>query len=217
MKDLLKIAVVLGLAFASTFLIMQSTGLVTEDGVKSWFAVVQSIHPVWIVALIIALLVLDLFIAVPTMTTILLAGFLLGPWLGGTASAAGLMLLGSTGYLLGRRYGRPILLRLFKDERRLAEVETAFARNDLLTLFVCQALPILPELTCTLAGISRIKPARFLFGYGVGVVPFAFIVAYAGSVSTVADPWPAIYTAIGVSTALLLAWTILKRRRNVDA
>lgn len=212
MKDLLKIALVLGLAFASTFVIMQSTGLVTEEGVKTWFAYVQSIHPAWIVVLVIALLVLDLFIAVPTMTTILLAGFLLGPWLGGATSAAGLMLLGATGFMLGKRYGRPILLRLLKDEERLGEIEKAFAKNDLLTLFVCQALPILPELTCTLAGISRMKPTRFAFGYGVGVVPFAFIVAYAGSISTVSDPWPAIYTATGLSTGLLLAWTMLQRR-----
>lgn len=212
MKDLLKIAVVLGLAFASTFALMQSTGLVTEEGVRAWFAHARSVHPLWIVALVVALLVLDLFIAVPTMATILLAGFLLGPWLGGAAAAVGLMLLGWTGFLLGRSQGRPILLRLFKDEERLRDVEAAFAKNDLLTLFVCQALPILPELTCVLAGISRMKPARFTFGYGVGVVPFAFIVAYAGSISTAADPWPAIYTAIGVSTALLLAWIALKRR-----
>lgn len=214
MKDLLKIALVLALAFAATFVVMQGTGLVTEDAIRGWFDEVRAVHPAWLVALIIALLVLDLFIAVPTMATILLAGFLLEPWVGGAASAVGLMLLGATGYLLGRRYGRPVLGRLFKDEQRLTAVEKAFARSDLLTLFVCQALPILPELTCTLAGISRMDPARFAFGYGVGVVPFAFIVAHAGSISTAADPWPAIYTAIGLSTALLLAWTLLRRRQR---
>lgn len=217
MKDLLKIALVLGLTFASTFVLLQSTGLVTAEGVRAWFAAAQSIHPAWIIALVLILLVLDLFIAIPTMTTILLAGYLLGPWFGGAASAVGLMMLGSTGYALGRRFGRPILLRLFKSEQRLGEVESAFARNDLLTLFVCQALPILPELTCTLAGISRMKPVRFALGYGAGVVPFAFIVAYAGSVSTIAEPWPAIYTAIGVSAGLLLAWTALKRRKQTVA
>lgn len=216
MKDLLKIAVVLALAFASTFVIMQTTGLVTEAGVTAWFAHMQTIHPAWIVALVMGLLVLDLLIAVPTMTTILLAGFLLGPWVGGAASAAGLMLLGSTGYALGRSYGRSILLRLLQDEKRLDQVEIAFARNDLLTLFVCQALPILPELACTLAGISRMRFSRFAFGYGVGVVPFAFIVAYAGSISSLTDPWPAIYTAITMSSGLLIAWNLLKRRAGAQ-
>lgn len=212
MKDLIKVAVVMALLFASTFVMIQGTGLITDDNVRALLVDVNAIHPGWFVLLIIVLLLVDLFIAVPTMTTILLAGYLLGPWLGGAAGAAGLMLLGLTGYGLGRRFGRTILVRLFKDERRLADIETAFARNDLLVLFICQALPILPELSCTLAGIARTPLPRFVFGYAVGVVPFAFIIAWAGSASTLADPSPAIYTAIGVSVALLLAWTLLRRR-----
>jgi uncharacterized membrane protein YdjX (TVP38/TMEM64 family) len=212
MKDLIKIAVILALAFASTFLIVKSTGLITEESVSGFLQQAKSINPWRLAALVIGLLLVDLLIAVPTMTTILFAGFLMGPIYGGLASAAGLMLLGVTGYGMGYRIGRPVLLRLFKDEKRLPEIETAFARNDLLLLFVCQAMPILPELSCTLAGIARTRLPRFLFGYAVGVVPFAFIVAYAGSISTLSNSSPAIYTAIGVSVILLLFWTLLKRR-----
>lgn len=212
MKDLIKIAVILALAFASTFIIIKSTGLITEEGVSAFLQQAKSINPWWLAALVVGLLLIDLLIAVPTMTTILFAGFLMGPIYGGLASAIGLMLLGVTGYGMGYRIGRPVLMRLFKDEKRLPEIETAFARNDLLLLFVCQAMPILPELSCTLAGIARTRFPRFLFGYPVGVVPFAFIVAYAGLISTLSNPSPAIYTAIGVSVILLLSWTLLKRR-----
>ena len=212
MKDLIKIAVILALAFASTFIIIKSTGLITEEGVSAFLQQAKSINPWWLAALVVGLLLIDLLIAVPTMTTILFAGFLMGPIYGGLASATGLMLFGVTGYGMGYRIGRPVLMRLFKDEKRLPEIETAFARNDLLLLFVCQAMPILPELSCTLAGIARTRFPRFLFGYAVGVVPFAFIVAYAGSISTLSNPSPAIYTAIGVSVILLLFWTLLKRR-----
>lgn len=212
MKDLIKIAVILALAFASTFIVIKSTGLITEEGVSAFLQQAKSINPWWLATLVVGLLLIDLLIAVPTMTTILFAGFLMGPIYGGLASATGLMLLGMTGYGMGYRIGRPVLLRLFKDEKRLPEIETAFARNDLLLLFVCQAMPILPELSCTLAGIARTRFPRFLFGYAVGVVPFAFIVAYAGSISTLSNPSPAIYTAIGVSVILLLFWTLLKRR-----
>jgi uncharacterized membrane protein YdjX (TVP38/TMEM64 family) len=212
MKDLIKIAVILALAFASTFIIIRSTSLITEEGVSAFLQQAKSINPWWLTALVVGLLLVDLLIAVPTMTTILFAGFLMGPIYGGLASATGLMLLGVTGYGMGYRIGRPVLMRLFKDEKRLPEIETAFARNDLLLLFVCQAMPILPELSCTLAGVARTRFRRFLFGYAVGVVPFAFIVAYAGSISTLSNPSPAIYTAIGVSVTLLLFWTLLKRR-----
>lgn len=212
MKDLIKIAVILALAFASTFIIIKSTGLITEEGVSAFLQQSKSINPWWLATLVVGLLLIDLLIAVPTMTTILFAGFLMGPIYGGLASATGLMLLGVLGYGMGYRIGRPVLLRLFKDEKRLPEIESAFARNDLLLLFVCQAMPILPELSCTLAGIARTRFPRFLFGYAVGVVPFAFIVAYAGSIITLSNPSPAIYTAIGVSVILLLLWTLLKRR-----
>jgi uncharacterized membrane protein YdjX (TVP38/TMEM64 family) len=198
MADLLKLAAILATAFASTFLIIQGLGLLPEKGVVAWLEELRSIHPLWLMAGIVALLMLDLLIAVPTMVTILLAGWLLGTWLGGSVSAFGLMAMGGTGYLIGRVAGRPALARFFKDDRRLEGIEAAFARNDLLTLVVCQALPILPELSATLAGIARMPLSRFAFGYGLGVVPFAFVVASGGAASNPDDLRPAILTVIAV-------------------
>lgn len=214
MKDLLRIGLILGLAFASTFLIVRALGLLPEDGVIAWLESLRDIHPGWLIAGVVALLLLDLLIAVPTMTTILIAGWLLGPVLGGLTAATGLMLMGGIGYTLGRTLGRPILQRVFKDDTRLAGIESAFARNDLLTLAVCQALPILPELSATLAGIARMNPLRFALGYGLGVIPFAFIVAAGGAASTPDDLRPAILTAIATTATLLVLWRLLSRRRT---
>lgn len=211
MRDLLRIALLLGLAFASTFLIVQAFGLLPEEGVIRWLKGLRDIHPAWLMAGVIALLLLDVLIAVPTMTTILLAGWLLGPVLGGLTGAVGLILMGAVGYTSGRLAGRPILRRLFKDDARLNQIEAAFAKNDLLTLIVCQALPILPELSATLAGIARMHPARFALGYAAGTVPFAFILASGGAASSPDDLRPAILTAIAVSAALLLLWRRLSR------
>ena len=217
MKDLLKTALVLALAFASTFLVMRATGILTEDQVRAFLSNAHRIDPVWLVALVIGLLWIDLLIAIPTMTTILLAGYFMGPVLGAAAAIAGLFAMGVTSHILGRVIGRPVLARLFRDDARLDAIEASFARNDVLALFVCQALPILPELSCCLSGIARMHPIRFLSAYAVGVVPFAVIVAYAGSISTIEDPRPAIYAAISVSTALLLAWRLLQRRARQPA
>lgn len=217
MKDLLKTALVLALAFASTFLVMRATGILTEDQVRVFLANAHQIDPVWLVALVIGLLWLDLLIAIPTMTTIVLAGYFLGPVLGAAAAIAGLFAMGVTSHILGRVIGRPVLTRLFRDDARLEAIEASFARNDVLALFVCQAVPILPELACCLSGIARMHPLRFLSAYAVGVVPFAVIVAYAGSISTIEDPGPAIYAAIGISAALLLAWRLPQRRARQPA
>jgi uncharacterized membrane protein YdjX (TVP38/TMEM64 family) len=212
MKDLLRIAVLLALAFGATFFLVEQSGVIDEARIRRALHWLQERHPVWVMAAVVLLLLLDLFVAIPTMVTILLAGYLLGALVGGITAAVGLMALGLTGYVIGRRGGRTALLRLYKDDQRLAEIDAAFARNDMLLLFVCQALPILPELSACLAGASRMRLARFLLGYGVGVVPFAFIVATAGAASSEDNLSPAIYTAIGVSVTLLLVWTLLKRR-----
>lgn len=203
--------IVLALMLASTALVIKASGVVTEESVLAFVENARSIHPAYLICAVILILLIDLWIAVPTMTTILLAGYVLGPLLGGIAAALGLMVLGVTGYGMGWRIGRPLLMRLYKDPAKLQEIEDAFRRNAVLTLIACQALPILPELSCTMAGVSRMPFLRFVAAYALGVVPFAFVVAWAGSKSTLSDPTPAIYTAIGVSIALLLAWRFLSR------
>ncbi len=212
MGDLLKLAGVLAIAFASTFLVMQGLGLMPAEGVIRWLQGLRDIHPLWLAAGVVALLMLDLLVAVPTMMTILLAGWLMGPWLGGAVAALGLMAMGATGYGIGRLAGRRVLGWMLKDPARLAGIEAAFARNDLLTLVVCQALPILPELSATLAGIARMHPGRFALGYGLGVIPFSFIVAHGGAASQPDDLRPAILTVIAVSGGLLIAGRLLLRR-----
>lgn len=213
MGDLLRIAIIMALAFASTFVLAQATGILPEADLLAWLEALRAVDPLWLALAVVAMLVLDLFIAVPTMTTIRLAGWLLGPWLGGFVASVGLLLMGGTAYALGRSLGRQVLTRLFNDEARLAGIEAAFARNDILTLAVCQALPILPELSASLAGIARMRPLRFVAGYALGVVPFALIVASGGAASTPDDLRPAILTAIGTSATLLLLWRLLSRRR----
>ena len=215
MRELIKIAIILALIFASTAIVIKASGVVTEASVMAFVDAARAIHPGWLVAAVVVILLIDLWIAVPTMTTILLAGHVLGPLLGALAAILGLMALGITGYAMGRRLGRPLLAPLYKDPTKLLAIEAAFHRNAVLTLFACQALPILPELSATMAGVSRMNFARFVGAYAVGVVPFAIVVAWAGSVSTLTDPTPAIYTAIGTTVSLLLVWRLLTRRNKL--
>lgn len=217
MKDLLKIGLTLGAVFLSTFVIMRMTGLVTEADVRIWLAAAHDIHPAYLIALVITALFIDLFIAVPTLATVLLAGYFLGPVLGALASITGLLLMGTTGYGLGRRFGTRLLARLYKDEARLAAIHNSFEANGLFVLFVCQALPILPEVSCTLAGTTKMPFPKFLLGFLVGTIPFAVIASYAGSISTLANPTPAILAAIGLTATLWMMWRLLQRREKTQA
>lgn len=60
--------------------------------------------------------------------------------------------------------------------------------------------------------VGGVAGGAVLFGYAVGVVPYAVIVAAGGAASAPDNLTPAILTCIGVSVTLLLAWTVLVRR-----
>ncbi|MBY0564709.1 MAG: hypothetical protein K2P58_11025 [Hyphomonadaceae bacterium] len=72
------------------------TGWVTEADVRFYIAAAHDVHPAYLVALVVILLFVDLFIAVPTLAIVLLAGYFLGPMLGALASIMGLAAMGCT-------------------------------------------------------------------------------------------------------------------------
>ena len=212
MKDLLKVMLVLALVFASTFIIINATGLITLDGIKDTLAQAQQIHSAYLAMLVIGLLFADLFIAVPTMTVAIKAGYFLGWPMGAAAAISGFFLAGVTGYGLSRRYGWRLLKSIYKDREKLTEMQHVFSAYGPIMLIICRAMPILPEVSCCMAGATRMSFYKFLAMYTLGTVPYALIITYAGSISTLEKPTPVIMVAIGVSLSLWLAWFALGRR-----
>lgn len=65
MKTLIKLFLILAAVFASTFVIIQVTGVLTIEDIRAWLEAAKSVSP-WIIGLVVAgLLFADLFIAVP--------------------------------------------------------------------------------------------------------------------------------------------------------
>lgn len=214
MKDLIKTALVIATCFAATFGILVATGLMQRDDVVHWLEQARLIDA-WIVALIvIALLVADLFIAVPTMTVTLLAGYFLGPVFGALAAATGMITAGVMGYVISNRFGRSVLRRIITDEGRLHEMEQVFSRYGLTVLMICRAMPILPEVSCCLAGITRMRFVKFGFGYLVGTVPYVLVCTWLGAQSSASGPMPAIWGAAVVSIVMWSCWFFLIRHHR---
>jgi uncharacterized membrane protein YdjX (TVP38/TMEM64 family) len=213
MRELVKIGLALAAIFASTFLILRLSGTLTLEEIRAWLSSAH-IAPVYVALLVIVLLFADLFIAVPTLTISILAGYFLGPWAGAAAAAAGMLSAGITGYWLSRRYGTALLKRIYRDERKLEEMRAVFAESGLLVLLICRALPILPEVSCCLAGATRMPFWRFLAAFSVGTIPFAAIASYAGSVSSIGNPMPAILVFIALPGTLWLGWFFFLRARR---
>jgi len=212
MKDLIKVMLLLTLIFASTFVIIKATGVITLDDIKYWLEEAQKIHPAYLSLVIIALLFSDLFIAIPTMTVTIMAGYFLGWPLAAATTVSGFFLAGIIGYVLSRLYGWRLLHKIYKERERLDEMHRVFSAYGPFMLIICRAMPILPEVSCCMAGATRMRFIKFISMYALGTIPYALIVTYAGSISSLEKPTPAIMTAILLSSALWLTWFFLAKR-----
>jgi uncharacterized membrane protein YdjX (TVP38/TMEM64 family) len=72
-------------------------------------------------------------------------------------------------------------------------------------------MPILPEVSACLAGMMNLPFKKFLITWFISTIPYAFIATYAGSVSSIDNPKPAIFTAIGLSALLCILWFLYPR------
>lgn len=201
----------LALAFACTFLILNATGWITSEKIELWLKLAQDTSPIWISAIVAALLFADLFIAVPTLTVIILAGFFLGPVLGAVAAIIGLSLAGIGGYGLSRRYGHYMLNLLIKQPDKRQELKETFQKHGTIVILLARAVPILPEVSACMAGLTGMAFAKFLLIWWVSAIPYAVAASYAGSISTLENPKPAIFMAMGITLLLWISWIIFNK------
>lgn len=212
MKQLITVALVLSALFASTFLMLTVTGVITVDGIEASLRKASETNVTYVIIGVVALLAADIFIAVPTLTIAILSGYFLGFGLGAFSAIVGMALAGVTGYAFCRLYGPGILKKLYRDPHKRADMQTIFNQHGATVLLLCRAIPILPEVSCCMAGANQMPFARFFTCYLLSTLPYASIAAFAGARSSLDDPQPAIYAAIGLSLFFWTAWVIFIRK-----
>ncbi len=215
MRPLLKVILVIGLLSASTFILVQLTGLITIEKIEYWFNELKSISPVYIAGTVIALMLIDLFISIPTLATIILAGHFIGYQYGALAAIIGLELAGNLGYFLGKTYGEKILDIILKQDDQKNDLKKSFSKHGFVMILLSRAVPVLPEITTCLAGMSKMSYSKFLFAWSIAIIPYCLFAAYAGSLSTLNNPEPAIFAWAVLSSILWSGWYIYNRRTKV--
>ena len=213
MKPLLKIILVLAVIFASTFVIIRLSGVLTEDDIKAWLEAATNINPWYVASAIVLILAIDIFIAVPTLTTCILSGYFLGFIWGGLTASVGLLAAGLIGYWMSRLLGERILKIIIRSEEKREEAKTTFAQYGLAMIMLSRSSPILSEVCACMAGMTRMKFTKFFLAWSVNSIPYALIAAYSGSISSFENPKPAIYTMIGLYMVLWLFWFLYKKLR----
>lgn len=212
MRPLIKVMLILAALFASTFILGRVFGLLTEANIRAWLEAIGDASPLWIAGAVFLLLFIDLFVAVPTLTITILAGFFLGFPAAFATAFAGVGAAALVGYALSWRYGRIVVAKLVKDPVERQSLEETFQRHGPGMILLSRAAPIVPEVTACMAGATRMPLGRFLLFFLIGTLPYVGVATYAGSVSTLDDPRPAIFAAIGLYAVLWTGWLLFRRR-----
>ncbi len=129
---------------------------------------------------VVGLLVSDLVLPIPSTPVMSAAGYLYGPWFGGLLGAAGSFCSGLAGYGLCRACGRSVALKLV-SEQELADHDTLFQRSGPWLVAASRWMPLLPEVMCCLAGLTRMPFATFAVSLACGSVPLGFVYAWVGA------------------------------------
>ena len=211
MRALIKLMLVLSIAFASTFLIMNVTGVISVEKIETWLALAKETHWFYLGGVVILLLFLDLFVAMPTLTIIILSGYFLGHFYGALMAISGVVLAGVTGYITSYFYGNKFVAILIKDKNQQVKMREQFNQYGTFMIIFSRAMPILPEVTACMSGIVKMPFVKFIIAWLTSSVPYVLIATYAGSISTLDNPKPAIITAIALTSIMWLAWFVLQR------
>ncbi|KZN62182.1 TVP38/TMEM64 family protein [Pseudoalteromonas luteoviolacea] len=211
MKPILKLMLVLIFFFACTFVALKVSGLLSITAIENWLVYAQSLNVYVVAIIIIALLLLDLFVAVPTLTIIILAGYFLGPAMGALCAIIGMLLAGLGGYWISSLYGYVLIDKLIKTESEKALAVSNFKAKGAVFILLSRASPILPEVSACMAGMTKMPFKTFIVCWLVSTIPYAIIAAYAGSVSTLENPKPAIYAAIGLTGFFWVSWWMFNK------
>lgn len=211
MTSLIKVMLIVASIFASTFIILKVAGVLSIEQIESWLTYAKSLSPIYVGGMTILLLFADLFVAMPTLTITILSGYFLGQWYGALAAVLGMMLAGCIGFVLGRRYSKRILAFIVKDEEKILEVRAAFQSHGFTMILLSRAVPILPEVTACLAGMTGMSFSRFITAWSLSTIPYCLIAVYSGSISSLDNPKPAIITAALLTSGLWLGWYLFRR------
>ncbi len=211
MRALIKLMLVLVSVFAATFILAKISGVISIEKIEFWLTTAKSVDAFYLAIIIVLLLFSDLFIAVPTLTVMILSGYFLGHFYGAMAAITGVMLAGISGYILSYIYGEKLEKLVIKDYQQRLALREQFEQYGILMIIFSRAMPILPEVTACLSGMTKMPFVKFLLAWTISSVPYTLIATYAGSVSSLESPKPAIIAAVTLTVIVWIAWFIIQR------
>lgn len=187
-----------------------SSTLTTPEGFRAWVEGFGAWGPV---VFLLAQAVQVIVVPIPGALFPPVGALAFGPWLALGLSLAGMALGSAAVFLVARRWGRPLAVRLVGADRLHRYENLMTARGGLL-IWLVFLLPLLPDdAVCALAGISGISFRRFMVIATVGRVP-----AVAAGVFTMAglEGAPAWVWALAATIFAAVLWAGFRYGRTLE-
>lgn len=134
----------------------------------------------WLIAIL--LLMSDIILPIPGTAVMVTLGLVYGPILGGVVGSIGSILSGVVAYLLCRKFGRKIAIKIAGD-KAIQQGENIFERTGAWLVVLSRWLPVMPEVIACMAGLSRMSSRLFIAALATGSIPLAFIFSIIGASS----------------------------------
>lgn len=156
------------------------------------------------------LIVSDLFLPMPAGGIMAGLGQIYGGVIGGIYAAVGSVCAGLVAYGLTRMIGQRAAV-FIAGEENLIKLKRFYEQQGAWAIAITRVLPVVPEVLCCLAGLSRMPFTRFLIALVCGSLPLSFIFAAYGSTAG-DEPISNMLIAIVVPAILFLpVWLIISR------
>lgn len=214
MHPIIKACLRLVVFFIGLLLLTRLMGWFDLSDIKHWFELLQHQPAESLIALVIALLLADLFFSIPTVWVALFAGYFLGFQIAFGAVFLGLITAAFCAYEASRGMGLQLLSHLGLSEGEQAKVQNDFLNYGSLMLLLSRSAPMLPEITYCLAGAAKMPRLKFMLFFCLGHIPYALLTTYAGSHSNLTAPYPALAALLFLYTLLWSSAYLLKRRAH---
>ena len=175
MKRYFFIILAIALSLLGIFFLAQLIGIPILADPTPWLERASSLTAL----ITIGLLIIDVFLPIPSSLVMIANGAIFGAILGTMFSIAGNMGAAMLGYRLGASGSKIINRFIPKAEQEKARL--FFERWGTLAIIASRPVPILAETVSIVAGISAVPLRRFMLTALAGIIPASALYAYSGA------------------------------------
>lgn len=175
------------------------------DQVRGWIEKLGAWGPL---AIILLEMIQALLAPIPGQAIEAVSGYLFGPWLGTLYPMIGLALGSFITFLLARRFGRPLVVKLI-GQQSMARLDDLVRRGGAPFFFLIWLLPFAPDdLACVAAGLTPMPTRQFLVLMILGRLPGVFVSVLVGANVARIEPiwWILLFVAIALAALVLWRW-----------